>query len=119
MRPALILLCFVAVAIFATTTPAVAGCGPNGCTIEVPFQYETTPASYPVANTIISTAGRSVASVGKMAVALSEKPIRVIVAVASKKPIRSALKTIASKRPLRAADVGDARLIWHRTSCRQ
>ena len=115
MRPVLI-LCFVALACLAFASPAVAGCGPNGCTLtlEVPFEYEIAPASRPVATAAISTAGRSAACVGKVAAAVAVKPIRAVAAIVHKKPLRHAVKAVASARPVRAAAVGGARLIWHR-----
>lgn len=115
MRPVLILLCFVAMACFAFASPAFAGCGPNGCTLtlEVPVQYEIANASHPVANAAISTAGRSVACVGKIAAA----PVRLVKAITEKKPLRHTVAAIVSKRPLRAVAVGGARLIFHGTAC--
>ena len=115
MRPVLI-LCFVALACLAFASPAVAGCGPNGCTLtlDVPAQYEIQAAKHSATGTAISTAGRSVARVGKVAVAVAAKPIRALSAIVHKKSLRHAVKAVASARPFGAVAVGGARLIWHR-----
>ena len=114
MRPVLI-LCFVALACLAFASPAVAGCGPNGCTLtlDVPAQYEIQAAKHSATGTAISTAGRSAACVGKVAAAVAVKPIRAV-AIVHKKPLRHAVKAVASARPFGAVAVGGARLIWHR-----
>ena len=110
MRPLLFLLCFLAAAMFAIASPAVAGCGPNGCTLEVPAIYEIQSASNPVVNVAACTARRSAACLGKVAIA----PARLVASVVEKKPVRQALKAIASRKPVRRAAASGVRLLCFR-----
>ncbi len=81
-------------------------CAGGVCTLEVPVVAIIQPASHPV----VATVGRSVGAVGKVAAV----PVRVVKAVAEKKPVRTAVGKAVKAKPVRKALAVAGRCICHR-----